>query len=219
MLNTVITSPLTMPQLLLCLAASVAFGILSAVVFQIKQTPKVSLTITLALLPLAMCMVVLMINGNLGVAVAVAGGFTLVRFRSVAGTGREISAIFTVMTLGVICGMGYIVIGVIFFALVSALVVGISCLGIENAQDKLLRITIPEDYDYSQLFDDIFSRYNVKYSLERIKTGNMGSLIDLTYKISMPQAQMPKEMLDEIRTRNANLSVMLMPYAEGSESL
>ena len=165
-----------------------------------------SLSVTLAILPVAMSMIVVMINGNLGIAVAVAGGFTLVRFRSIAGTGREINAVFTVMTLGVICGMGYIGIAVIFFAFIALLVIVLSLLHFgEGQHEKLLRITIPENYDYTGLFDDIFHKYSVKATIEKIKTTNMGSLIDVTYRISLPGDTVTKEKLVEIRTQNGNL--------------
>ena len=118
MLNSILTSPITLPGLLICLGCALILGVLTALVFSFKTRISTSLALTLAVLPVAMCMVVVMINGNLGIAVAVAGGFTLVRFRSIAGTGREISAVFIVMTLGVITGMGY---ALLFVSLLSQL--------------------------------------------------------------------------------------------------
>ena len=167
-----------------------------------------------------MSMVTLMINGNLGIAVAVAGGFTLVRFRSIAGTGKEISAVFTVMTLGVICGMGYLGIAAIFFAVIALIVVLLTALHFgESRNEKLLRITIPEDYDYSGLFDEIFAKYGVHATIDSIRTTNMGSLIDVSYRVTLPGETMSKEMLDEIRTKNGNLSILLKSYAAEREQL
>lgn len=220
MLNSILTTPITLTGLLITLAGSLILGILTALVFSYKNKLSASLSLTLAVLPVAMSVVTLVINGNLGIAVAVAGGFTLVRFRSIAGTGREISAVFTVMTLGVTCGMGYLGIAVIFFAVVAILVLALTALQFGEAQsEKLLRITLPEDYDYVGLFDDLFKKYGISASVDKIKTTNMGSLIDVTYKVTLPGDTLTKEMLDEIRTRNGNLCVMVANYEAEREKL
>ena len=220
MFNSILTTPITLIDLLITLIASLIMGILTALVFSYKNKLSSSLSLTLAVLPVAMSMVTVMINGNLGIAVAVAGGFTLVRFRSIAGTGREISAVFTVMTLGVTCGMGYIGMAVIFFAVVAIPVSALTALHFgEKRNEKLLRITLPEDYDYVGLFDDIFKKYGITASIEKIKTTNMGSLVDVTYKVTLPGDTLTKEMLDEIRTRNGNLCVMAANYEAEREKL
>lgn len=220
MLNSILTTPVTLTGLLIILAGSLIMGILTALVFSYKNRLSSSLSLTLAVLPVAMSMITLMINGNLGIAVAVAGGFTLVRFRSVAGTGREISAVFTVMTLGVTCGMGYLGMAAIFFAVVAVMVLALTALHFgEGQNEKLLRITLPENYDYAGLFDDIFKKYGTSASVEKIKTTNMGSLIDVTYKVLLSGDTMTKEMLDEIRTRNGNLCVMVENYETKREKL
>lgn len=220
MLNSILTVPITLTGLIATLAGSLTMGILAALVFSYKNELSSSLSLTLVILPVSMSMVVVMINGNLGIAVAVAGGFTLVRFRSIAGTGREISAVFTVMTLGVICGMGYMGIAVIFFAVIAILVLVLTAVHFgEKRNEKLLRITIPENYDYVGLFDDVFREYGIRASIEKIKTTNMGSLIDVTYKVSLPGDTLEKETLDEIRARNGNLCVMVMNCEEEREKL
>ena len=220
MLNSIISSQITIQSLLICLVTAVAMGILTSIVFSYKNQNSKSLSFTLAVLPAAMCMIVMMINGNLGVAVSVAGGFTLVRFRSVAGTGREICAIFFVMTLGVILGMGYIGIAAVFFLLICSLTIILTSIGFgENGREKLLKVTIPEDYDYNGLLDDVFEKNRIKAEIESVKTTNMGSLIDVTYKITTEEKILPKAVLDEIRTRNANLSVTVGTYATRYEKL
>ncbi len=220
MLNSILTTPVTFTGLIITLAGSLVMGILTALVFSYKNRLSASLSVTLAVLPVAMSMVTIMINGNLGIAVAVAGGFTLVRFRSIAGNGREISAVFTVMTLGVTCGMGYIGMAAIFFAVVAVLVFALTALHFgEKRGEKLLRVTIPEDYDYVGLFDDVFKKYGITASVEKIKTTNMGSLIDVTYRVTLPGDTLTKNMLDEIRARNGNLCVMVCNYSQAREQL
>ncbi len=220
MLNSILSTPLTLPGLIVTLIGSLVLGILTALVFSFKNKLSSSLSLTLAILPVAMSMVVIMINGNLGVAVAVAGGFTLVRFRSIAGTGREISAVFTVMTLGVICGMGYVGIAALFFVVIAALVLTLTALGFgQKKHEKLLRITIPEDYDYTGLFDEIWGKYGVRAQIAKIKTTNMGSLIDVSYKVTLPGETISKQMLDDIRAKNGNLGVMISNYEDEREKL
>ena len=220
MLNCILTTPLTLPGLLITLFSSLILGILTALVFSYKGRLSSSLSLTLAVLPVAMSMVTVMINGNLGIAVAVAGGFTLVRFRSIAGNGREISAVFTVMTLGVTCGLGFPGIAALFFVVIAALVLVLTALHFgEKKNEKLLRVTLPENYDYVGLFDDLFKKYGVTASIDRIKTTNMGSLIDVTYKVALPGDTLNKEMLDEIRTRNGKLCVMVSNYEAEREQL
>ena len=220
MLNSILTTPITFSGLMITLLGALILGVLSAMVFSYKSRLSPSLSMTLAVLPVAMSMVTVMINGNLGVAVAVAGGFTLVRFRSVAGTAREISAVFAVMTLGVTCGMGYIGMAAIFFAVVALLVLALTATRFgERQREKLLRVTIPEDYDYVGLFDDVFQKHGIRASIDRIKTTNMGSLIDVTYKITLPGETLTKEALDEIRAKNGNLCVMVTNFEEERERL
>lgn len=220
LLNSIISTPISFTGLIICLVSALALGILSALVFNFKSSNSASLSITLALLPLAMAMVVMMVNGNLGVAIAVAGGFTLVRFRSIAGTGKEICAVFIDMTLGVIIGMGYVGIAVIFFAIVALANIILVATGFgKKKAEKLIRVTIPENYDYSGLLDDVFKKYNVKATVYKIKTTNMGSLIDVTYKAVIPGETVSKEMLDDIRAKNSNLGIMVSAFEEDREQL
>lgn len=220
MLNSILTTPVTFTGLILTLLGALVFGTLSALVFSWRKPLSSSLSLTLVVLPVAMSMVVVMINGNLGMAVAVAGGFTLVRFRSIAGTGKEISAVFVVMTLGVICGMGYLGIAAIFFAVIALLVIVLTLLHFgEGRNEKLLRVTIPEDYDYEGLLDDVFAKYNMKATVDSVRTTNMGSLIDVTYRVSLQGETVPKAMLDDVRARNGNLGVVIRSASADREQL
>ncbi|MBQ1448016.1 MAG: DUF4956 domain-containing protein [Erysipelotrichaceae bacterium] len=219
MLNSILSTPIQLSGLLICLSVAAIFGLLVELIFSFKNQLSPSFKAALVLLPVAMCMVVMMVNGNFGIAVAVAGSFTLVRFRSIAGNGKEITAIFIVMTLGVILGMGYVGIALIFTLIVAVVVILLGVLGVENDNWKLLKITIPEDYDYSELFDDIFKNYGVQAEIVKIKSTNLGSLIDLTYKAKFKDSKVDKKMIDEIKTRNSNLAVMVATYDLEREGL
>lgn len=211
MLNSVLTAPLTLSGLLICLAAAMVLGVLTALVFLFRARHSESFALTLALLPMAVTLVILLVNGNVGAGVAVAGAFALVRFRSVPGTAREIAAIFCAMALGLALGMGYIGVAVIFFLCVAAFTLALTALrfGAPAAAQRTLRITIPENVDYNGLFDDVFDTYHVRAELIRIKSSGMGTLFDLTYDATFPAAGIPKPFLDELRARNGNLTILV----------
>ena len=154
-----------------------------------------------------------MVNGNVGTGVAVAGAFSLVRFRSVPGSAKEIGAIFLAMCSGLVAGMGYIA-----YALLSAVILGAAML-VYNGMDfgitkklvryRTLHITIPEDLDYSGVFDKILKKYTSDYEVVQIKTTNMGSLFKLTYNLTLKDSEKEKELIDELRCRNGNLEISI----------
>ena len=196
---------------LICLAASLVIGIIMALAYMYRTRYTKSFVVTLALLPAVVCVVIMMVNGNVGTGVAVAGAFSLVRFRSVPGTAKEIGTLFLAMGAGLIAGMCYIgyaflftVILCAFFMLYNRLDLGAK----KNAAIyKTMQITIPEDLDYSGIFDDIFVEHTTSCELVRVKTTNMGSMFKLTYNITLRDAVREKEMIDKIRCRNGNLEI------------
>ena len=147
-----------------------------------------SFVVTLALLPAVVCVVIMMVNGNVGAGVAVAGAFSLVRFRSVPGTAREIGTLFLAMGAGLIAGMGYLGFAALFTVVMCAVFLLYSRLDFgakKNASSyKTLTVMIPEELDYAGVFDEIFARYTVSHEQVSVKTTNMGSLFRLTYHIA-----------------------------------
>ena len=212
MLDSIISTPLTLPDLLICLGTAMGLGLLTALVFSYRTQHSASFTLTLALLP----MTVTMVNGNIGTGVAVAGTFALVRFRSVPGTAREIAAIFTAMAIGLALGMGFIGVAAIFFLLASAFTLLLTALdfGAPSRDEKRMKITIPESFDYQGLFDDIFEKYKLRCRLESVRTTNMGTLFELTYQVTLPGDTAPKALLDELRTRNGNLNIAIGDFSQ-----
>lgn len=196
---------------LLCIVVSLLSGILLANAYMYKSNYTKSFVTTVVLLPTVVCVVIMMVNGNVGTGVAVAGAFSLVRFRSVPGTAKEIIVLFLAMSVGLIAGMGYLGFAVLFAALMSFVytlqnVVGF---GVQKNRDryKTIRITIPEDLNYTEIFDPIWKKYVSSFELVQVKTTNMGSMFHLTYQVAMLHPAHEKEMIDEIRCRNGNLEV------------
>ena len=204
-----------MISILIMLASAAALGILNSLVFSFRTIQSKSFAVMLALLPIVSAVIIFTVNDNLGVGVAVAGAFTLVRFRSVAGNGREMLAIFASMAIGMLLGMGYVAFAVLVFASVAVLFLIVTVTGLgERHEVRTLKIRIPEDLDYDGLFDDVFDRYTTMHQLERVRTVNMGTMYELTYSVSFRDLSKSKQMIDEIRVRNGNLNVSIGSYGE-----
>ena len=198
---------------MICIVCSLIIGFVIAAMYMYKSTYSKSFIVTLAMLPAVVCVVIMMVNGNIGAGVAVAGAFSLVRFRSVPGTAKEIGVLFMAMGAGLIMGMGYIAYAFLFViirGLVNMLYAQLD-FGAkkQKALHKTLRITIPEDLDYTDVFDDIFDRYTEKSELVNVKTTNMGSLFKLTYNLTFKTENTEKAFIDEIRCRNGNLEITI----------
>ena len=211
MLESILTRPLMLNSLLICLCVAALLGVLTALVFTFRSRHSASFALTLALLPMTVAVIILLVNGNIGTGVAVAGAFALIRFRSVPGTAREIAAIFTEMALGLALGMGYVGLAVLFFAIVSAMTLALTAMrfGAPSAREKQMRITVPENVDYETVFDDVFKAHGVRAQLERVRTTNMGTLFEVTYMLTFPRDRVPKAFVDDLRTRNGNLNIAI----------
>ena len=209
--DTDMTVIITPAEFLTCLGVSLGIGLILAALYQYHTRYTRSFVVTLALLPAVVCVVIMMVNGNVGTGVAVAGTFSLVRFRSAPGTAREICAIFLAMAAGLIAGMGYLgyaalctlVLGdaELLFRMLSAKADGGASLY------KTLHITIPEDLDYSDVFDEPLREFTREYELTSVKTTNMGSLFRLTYNITLRDSRTEKSLIDRLRCRNGNLEI------------
>lgn len=160
----------------------------------------------LTVLPFLVQLVILLVNGNLGAGVAVAGAFSLVRFRSAPGSARDITVIFLSMTVGLCCGMGYWAPAVLA-ALVTCGLLLLQKKPQTDPCERELRVTIPENLDYNDLFSDLFAGYTASCKLLRVKTVNMGSLYSLHYLVRLKDPAGEKELLDAMRCRNGNLEI------------
>jgi len=209
--DTDLTAVISVTDFLLCLGASLVIGILMAFAYMYRTRYTKSFVVTLALLPAVVCVVIMMVNGNVGTGVAVAGAFSLVRFRSVPGTAKEICTLFLAMGAGLIAGMGYLGFALLFTAVMCVMFVLYNRLDFGTKKNaatfKTFTITIPEDLDYSGIFDDIFSEFTTSHDLVRVKSTNMGSMFKLTYNVMLRDVTREKEMIDKIRCRNGNLEI------------
>lgn len=222
MLNSIFSetaSSVELSSILLCSIVSIILGVVIALTH--KQTSKYNknFLVTLSILPLLVQTIIIMVNGNLGTSVAIMGAFSLVRFRSLPGTSKEILSVFFAMTVGLATGMGHLVFAIIITIIGSLAIFILSKVALfnKNKKEKILKIMIPENLDYTNVFDDIFETYTEKVELEQVKTTNMGSMFDLSYRIILNENVNEKEFLDDLRVKNGNLKVMISHPIEESD--
>ncbi len=211
--DTDMTNVISPADFLICVGCSLIIGLILALAYMYRSNYTKSFVVTLALLPAVVCVVIMMVNGNVGTGVAVAGAFSLVRFRSVPGTAREIGILFLAMGAGLISGMGYLGFAFLFAVVLSAVSMLYSRLdfGIRKKKElyKTMHITVPEDLDYTGVFDPLLSEYASSWEIVNVKTTDMGSLFKLTYNLTLRRAGQEKEFIDKLRCRNGNLEISI----------
>ena len=216
-------SGITVGDFLICIGVALVMGLAIALTYAFRASYTRGFLSTLVLLPPIVSVVIMMVGGNLGAGVAVAGTFSLIRFRSVPGTAREICAVFLAMAVGLSCGMGFPGLAVLFGLLMCAAGLALTAVnfgGRKNAQlRKVLKITVPEDLEYEGMFRDVFDEFTSEAALTGVKTTNLGSLNKLTYEIVMKKAGTDKAFIDELRCRNGNLEINLSLQMQDSRDL
>lgn len=220
-LTETVSSGITLPQLVICTLTSLGLGLALAFLHTYRNTSSRNFVMTLAILPAVVQAVIMLVNGNLGTGVAVMGAFGLVRFRSAPGNAREIGSVFLAMAIGLATGMGYLGIAVLLLIIIGAAIFVLAAvpLGSQLFAQKELKVTIPENLDYAGIFDDLFEKYTKRAVLMKVRTTNMGSLYELCYRIELKKEEEEKAMLDDIRCRNGNLTIVCGRIAENREEL
>ena len=215
-------STVSIGSFLACIAVSVLIGLFFAFVYAYKSRYSKSFVMTLILLPAIVCVVIMMVNGNIGAGVAVAGAFSLVRFRSVPGSAKDIAMLFMAMGTGLVTGMGYLGYAVLFALIMGILFFLFTKMGLgeqKDSKDRFLKITIPEDLDYTDVFKEPFEAYTTSYELASVKTTNMGSLFKLTYDLTLKDQVNEKDFIDALRVRNGNLEINMMRHEQKNNVL
>lgn len=202
---------ISVSDFLLCIGCSLLLGLIMALCYMYRTRYTKSFVVTLALLPAVVCIVIMMVNGNVGTGVAVAGAFSLVRFRSAPGTAKEIGALFLAMGAGLIAGMGYLGYAALFTIIMCIAFVIYNHIDFGSRKNaamyKTFHVTIPEDLDYSGVFEEVFAEYTSSCELVHVKTTNMGSMFRLTYDVVLQDIGKEKELIDKLRCRNGNLEI------------
>lgn len=215
------TTSIDTKTFMICTLVSLLLGALISFAFTFKQRKSKGFMAALALLPVTVQVVIMLVNGNLGTGVAVMGAFSLVRFRSMPGSAKDILGIFLAMAVGLATGTNYLALACIFAVIVCVLAFAFSMspLGETGKRSKTLTVVIPESLDYSNVFDDIFEKYTTHSELVNVKTTNMGSLFKLTYEIELKRDAAEKQLIDEVRVRNGNLEITCAKRATPEDQL
>ncbi|MBQ5472881.1 MAG: DUF4956 domain-containing protein [Treponema sp.] len=173
-----------------------------------KQKFSKNFVITVFLMPAIMTVVIPFIATDLKKAVSLAGIFALVRFRSIPGDSKDILYVFFSLSVGIVIGLNSYLVAFALALTVSILFVLVERLW--NIEDKqILKITIPEDMNYKDVFNDVFDKYLVKYGVKNVRTSNMGTLFTISYWIQPKKGMDDKAFIDELRTRNGNLNIII----------
>ena len=203
--------------ILLSVGVALILGLIIALTHKITSKFNKNFLTTITLLPLLVTSVILVVNGNLGMGVAVAGTFSLVRFRSIAGTSKEILSVFFAMAIGLTVGAGYAILASVITILGSLVILDKTPIFDKNQNEKYLKITIPENIDYTEVFTEILNKYTSKYVLEQVKTTNLGSMFELKYVVTLNNNINEKAFIDELRVKNGNLKISLTEPINGEE--
>ena len=211
MFSSILGGTLTISNFAICLSVALALGFVVSVMHMKTTKSNKNFVTTLFVLPALVTTVILLVNGNLGTSVAVLGAFSLVRFRSIPGNSKEILSVFFAMAIGLAVGVGYIGFAAIFTIAISLIVALLSIFnfGQSTRNTKMLKILIPEDLDYTEVFNDIFNDYVDSSDMVSAKTVNMGSIFELTYRVDLKKNINEKEFIDKLRVRNGNLKISL----------
>lgn len=211
MFSSILGGTLTISNFAICLSVALTLGFIVSLMHMKTTKSNKNFVTTLFVLPALVTTVILLVNGNLGTSVAVLGAFSLVRFRSIPGNSKEILSVFFAMAIGLAVGVGYIGFAAIFTIAISLIVALLSIFnfGQSTRNTKMLKILIPEDLDYTEVFIDIFNDYVDSSDMVSAKTVNMGSIFELTYRVDLKKNINEKEFIDKLRVRNGNLKISL----------
>jgi len=205
----------------ICIGAAIALGLVIACCYMFKNEYSRNLIISISIMPVIVAVLIMLVSGSIGAAIAVGGVFALTRFRSAQGTSKEITQILLAMATGLTLGLGYIFIAIILVAVVEAMCIifNLTKFGEASSKRRTLKITIPEELDYNELFDDLFDKYTNSATLVKVKLKNLGTLFQLTYDVTLKDVKLEKQFIDDLRVRNANLDILCSRVITGSDEL
>lgn len=220
--GTTSTQAVTFATLISALGVAFALGMIISLVYtktHRTKSPSQSFALTLVMLPAVVAVIILLVGSNVARAFSLAGAFSIIRFRSAPGDAKDITYVLFTMAVGLAAGMGYLLYAAIITVSLCALMVILEALRFGQARgtEKILKIMIPENLDYQNVFDGILQTYTQSYKLQKVKTADLGSLYELVYRITTLEGVSEKAFIDELRCRNGNLNITLVLEASTGE--
>ena len=213
---------LTVVNLLISLCAAIVLGLMISFVYMKThrtKTPSRGFSLTLVVLPAVITVIILLIGNSVARAFSLAGAFQIIRFRSAPGDPKDITYVLFSMAVGLCCGMGYIAYGAIAAVILCLVMIllELAKFGKSKSAGRILKITIPENLDYGNAFDDIMTQFTSISRRTKVKTADLGSLYELQYNVTLKNESEEKPFIDALRCRNGNLNITLVLDAEQSE--
>ena len=210
---------LSVSTALITMIAAMVLGAVIAITYKVTQNEAMyqrSLAITLFMLPVILSVIILFVGSNVARAFSMAGTLSIIRFRSAPGDAKDIGFIFFDIAAGLACGVGMYGYGALFVVVLCLIIIIVEKAKLFSPRSiyQTLKITIPEDLNYQSVFDEILSQYTSKYELSQIRTTDLGSLYQLTFQICMDKDANEQEMINALRTRNGNLTILLSQAPE-----
>jgi hypothetical protein len=220
-INGELTTNLKPSDVFICVGIAILLGLIIAACYMFRNEYSRNLIVSLSIMPVIVTVLIMLVSGSIGAAIAVGGVFALTRFRSAQGTSREITQILLAMATGLTLGLGYVYIAAFLVIVVEAMCIifNLTKFGEASSKRRTLKITIPEELDYTELFDDLFAKYTTKAVLTRVKLKNLGTLFQLTYDVTLKDIKQEKAFIDDLRVRNANLDILCSRVITGSDEL
>ena len=194
--------------------ASLLLGFFMAATYyktQEAENYQQNFAITLLMLPVILSVIILFIGSNIARAFSLGGTLSIIRFRSAPGDPKDIGYIFFDIASGLACGVGMYGYGALFVLMLCVILILSKKYNFfrQRSERKILRITAPEDLSSGKTFESVLDKFAKEYKLSRIKTTDLGSLYEFTYNISLKPDAKELELIDEIRLRNGNLTIMI----------
>ena len=220
----ILTNEFTVGALLAVVGSALGFGLVLSLVYLFScrnERYSKGLSITLVLLPVIIGTVIMLVSDSFARAFGLAGAFSIIRFRSTQGNPKDLAYIFAGLAIGLACGMGYILCAAIITVLICAilLVLGLIKYGSSSTPPMLLKISVPESLNYVGVFDECLAKYTKTWKLVKVKSSNFGTMFDLTFDIKFKNDTNTKEFIDELRTINGNLNILLQNNAADPDIL
>jgi hypothetical protein len=222
-IDNIISNEFTIAVLFEVMGVALLCGVILAAIYLFlgrKEGYSRNLSITLVLLPVIISFICLLVNKNWAVALTLAGAFSIIRFRTTQSNPKDLVLVFAGLAAGLGCGMGFILASIIETVFVSVILIVLSLIGFGSPRvpKMRLKITIPESLNYVGVFDEVFGKYANSWTLEKVKSSNFGTMFELSFQMSFKKGINQKEFLDELRTLNGNLNIMLQNYVYSTEN-
>lgn len=225
MFDSIYSNGINTLNIIMMSVTSLFLGLYIAFITSIKVKSRKEFFITISIFPIIVSLVFLFLNAMIKddtttttTLSTVMIGMGLIRFRSFQGRSDEMLLLFLSVAIGVISGLGYIGYAIIFGLTIPLIIIILMSSNIlknsKMQKEKLLKITIPENLEYNSIFDDAFKKYLKEVEMVGVKTTGMGTMFRLSYRIIMLDNKMEKALIDDLRIKNGNLEISILPYVE-----